>query len=66
MPEAETFWTLLHDPAHWQFEIFLMIIFDLFVGALLWPRVRKWLHIHAKEDAKIAELEKRITQLEKR
>ena len=24
----ETFWTLLHDKGHWEFEIFLMLLFD--------------------------------------
>ena len=46
----ETFWTLLRDPAHWGFEIFLMIVFDGIVGALLWPFVRKhWRH-HVSHD----------------
>ena len=24
----ETFWTLLHDAAHWEFELFLILVFD--------------------------------------
>lgn len=35
--EHETFWTLLHDPAHWQFEIFIIVIFDVIIGLILWP-----------------------------
>jgi hypothetical protein len=27
----ETFWTLLRDPAHWEFEIFLMILKGMIV-----------------------------------
>lgn len=43
--DTETFWTLLHDKAHWEFEIFLMVLFDGVIGALLWPTVRKhWKH----------------------
>lgn len=48
----ETFWTLLRDKAHWQFEIFLMVVFDLVIGGLLWPSVRKhWKH-HIERDVK--------------
>ena len=35
--EKETFWTLLHDVAHWEFEIFLMFLFDIIIGLILWP-----------------------------
>ena len=56
----ETFWTLLHDTAHWEFEIFLMTIFDGVIGYLgfriFWPFLRKhWLH-HLERD----EREKRL------
>jgi hypothetical protein len=48
----ETFWTLLRDPAHWEFEIFLMILFDGVIGALLFPWIRKhWQH-HVNRDQK--------------
>jgi hypothetical protein len=40
---AETFWTLLGNAAHWQFELFLMILFDVVIGAIAWPFVkRQW------------------------
>lgn len=46
----ETFWTLLQDPAHWMFEIFLMILFDGLIGAIAWPFVhRHWKH-HVDRD----------------
>lgn len=46
----ETFWTLLHDAAHWEFEIFLMILFDGLLAGLIWPFVRKhWKH-HLERD----------------
>lgn len=41
----ETFWTLLHDKAHWEFEIFLMILFDGLVFGLMWNYIKKhWQH----------------------
>jgi hypothetical protein len=48
--QPETFWTLLHNAAHWEFEIFLMILFDLIIGGLAWPFVKKhWKH-HVEHD----------------
>ncbi len=48
----ETFWTLLRDPSHWEFEIFLMILFDGLIGALLFPWIRRhWQH-HVSRDQK--------------
>ena len=48
----ETFWTLLKDPAHWEFELFLMIVFDGAIGALIWPFLKKhWKH-HVDRDCK--------------
>ena len=41
----ETFLTLLQDRAHWEFELFLMLLFDGVVGCVLFPFVRKhWRH----------------------
>jgi len=31
----ETFWTLIHDRAHWEFEIFLQVLDGVIFG-LLW------------------------------
>ena len=46
----ETFWTLLADKAHWEFELFLILLFDLIIGALVWPFVKKhWQH-HMERD----------------
>lgn len=46
----ETFWTLLKDTAHWEFEIFLMVLFDGVIVGLAWPFVRKhWKH-HVSRD----------------
>lgn len=49
----ETFWTLLRDPAHWEFEIFLMVVFDFIVGFLLY---KQWLK--PKIDRRIAAIRK--------
>ena len=47
----ETFWTLLGDPAHWLFELFLMMLFDGLIFGLAWPFIRKhWRH-HLNRDA---------------
>lgn len=35
--EHETFFTLLKDKAHWQFELFIIFIFDIVIGLILWP-----------------------------
>ena len=51
-PETETFWSLLHDVAHWEFEIFLMLLFDGFIGALLWPFIKKHITHHLERDKK--------------
>jgi hypothetical protein len=59
----ETFWTLLKDPAHWQFEIFLIIIFDVFIGLLLWPSFSKFILHHKSDDERIAELERKVSEL---
>jgi hypothetical protein len=50
--EQETFWSLLHNAAHWEFEIFLMVIFDLIIGGLAWPFVKKHLLHHLERDKK--------------
>lgn len=54
----ETFWTLLHDSAHWQFELFVgfveMLVFDGFVGFMVWPFIKKhWKH-HIDRDSREA------------
>lgn len=48
--QLETFWTLLRDKAHWQFEIFLMVLFDLVLGGLAWPFLKKHLLHHLSDD----------------
>jgi hypothetical protein len=36
----ETFWTLLRDHAHWEFEMFLMLLFDVFLAGA-WQLYRR-------------------------
>jgi hypothetical protein len=45
-PEHETFWNLLRDSAHWEFEIFLIIVVDGLLMGLLWPFIRKHINHH--------------------
>ena len=60
----ETFWTLLKDSAHWEFELFLIFLFDVVLGLIIWPCVRRFGKHHKKDDSKLEELEKRIKKLE--
>ena len=47
---TETFNSLLRDRAHWEFEIFLMLIFDGLIAGLLFPSARKhWKHHIARD-----------------
>ena len=62
--EHETFWTLIGDSAHWEFEIFLIIIIDGLIGVLIWPRIKRWFQHHREDDDKLTQLEKRIKILE--
>lgn len=47
---TETFWTLLRDRAHWEFELFLMVLFDGIVGTMLYPWIRKHWNPSVKGD----------------
>lgn len=48
MCEQETFWTLLHNAAHWEFELFLMAIFDGLLFGLAWPYTKKYIRFARK------------------
>ncbi|MFZ3019917.1 MAG: hypothetical protein WA051_00100 [Minisyncoccia bacterium] len=64
--EHETFFTLLTDSAHWEFELFLIFIFDVLIGLIIWPYVRKFLTHHDSDDKRIDKLEKQIQELLKK
>jgi len=50
--QPETFWTLFHNAAHWEFELFLMVVFDVVLGAMIWPFLKShWTH-HTDRDKK--------------
>ncbi len=61
--EHETFLTLLTDLPHWEFEIFLIVIFDGIIGLLIWPRIVKFFKHHEEDDKKIEELESKLEKL---
>lgn len=64
--EEESFFTLVKDLAHWEFELFLIVIFDVIVGLILWPWVRRYIIHHKSDDERIEELERRVEELSKR
>jgi len=57
--EHETFLTLLKDPAHWEFELFLIVIFDGLIGLIIWPKIKKFLHHYKSDDKIIHDLEEK-------
>lgn len=62
--EHETFWTLFFDASHWEFELFLMFIFDVVLGLLVWPWVRQAFIHHEGDDDKLAALERKVKALQ--
>ncbi|MBX4181540.1 hypothetical protein KW807_01600 [Candidatus Parcubacteria bacterium] len=63
--EHETFLTLLQDKAHWEFELFLIFLFDVVIGLILWPSIKKFIIHHKTDDERIAELESKVKELSK-
>lgn len=54
MCPEETFWTLFLNAAHWEFEIFLMLLFDVLIGALIWPFAKRHIVHHLDRDRREA------------
>jgi|GEM_PF-3098921 len=63
--DQETFWTLLTNLPHWEFELFLMFIFDVLIGVIIWPKIKSFSKHHKEDDDKLSELDKRLSALEK-
>lgn len=64
--EHETFRTLLFDAAHWEFELFLMFLFDVLLGLIIWPFLKKFMVHHQNDDDRIAVLERKVIELERK
>ena len=61
---TETFWDLVVDVPHWQFEVLTSVVFALIEGIIIYPLWKKWRKHHIRDDEKLNELEKRILELE--
>jgi hypothetical protein len=46
----ETFFTLLRDKSHWEFEIFVNMVFDGFLLGIIWPFIKKHITHHLDRD----------------
>lgn len=64
--EQETFFDLLTSFPHWCLEIVIMIVFDVIIGIIVWPRFKRRALHHKSDDDKLAELERRIKIIEQR
>lgn len=50
---AETFTELVTSVAHWELELFIILITDVLLGAIAWPLAKRWWakhHSHEKCD----------------
>lgn len=61
--EHETFFTLMCSLPHWEFEIFLMFVFDILIGTLLWPLLRKWTNHHKSDDQQLVDLQCELAKI---
>ena len=61
----ESFFDLLKDPAHWEFEIFLMVVFDVVIGLVIWPYVQKALTHHKSDHERLEDLEREVREMRK-
>ena len=64
--EHETFFTLIKDLAHWEFELFLIFIFDVLIGLIIWPYIKRFLTHHDSDDERIDKLEEQMKELLKK
>lgn len=52
MIEHETFFTLVRDVAHWEFEVFVTLIVEGLILGMFYPFARKHWHHHLNRDAR--------------
>jgi hypothetical protein len=64
--EHETFFTLICDLAHWEFELFILVICDVFIGALLWPQLKRWTKHHKSDDQQLADLQEQVAEIQRK
>lgn len=67
MDNPETFSTLVRDLAHWEFELFVSLVWMIGEAVILWPiirAVRVILKHHKVDDADIADLKKQVARLQ--
>lgn len=50
--EHETFWTLLRNAGHWEFEIFVNLVIDGLICGVVWPWASKHARHHFERDKK--------------
>ncbi len=62
----ETFFDLLKDPAHWEFEVFLMVVFDVVIGIFIWPFIQKALTHHKSDHERLEDLENEVKVLKEK
>ncbi|TSC70290.1 MAG: hypothetical protein CEO12_494 [Parcubacteria group bacterium Gr01-1014_46] len=62
----ESFWELLTDPAHWYFELLLIVIFDVIVGLIIWPFIGRALIHHKSDHERLEDLEREVDKLKGR
>lgn len=59
----QEFLHLVKDPAHWYFELMLIIIFDVIIGLLIWPFIQKALIHHKSDHERLEDLEREVKHL---
>lgn len=40
------YFQLLGNGAHWMFELTLIFLFDIIIGLILWPIIKRWIRHH--------------------
>ena len=54
MEHTETFWTLMRDLPHWEFELFVSFVEQLvstfIIGMIAWPFIKKHWNHHKEAD----------------